>query len=81
MMNRHSEKTEQPAGAILADELGLEPLFTVAQVARHLRVSSTTVYRLVKDGALPCMRIGHALRFTRSDVETLLETHALDADR
>ena len=51
------------------------------KAARHLRVSSTTVYRLVKDGALPCRRIGEALRFTRSDVETLLETHALDADR
>ena len=65
----------------MADELGLEPLFTITQVARHLRVSSTTVYRLAKDGALLCRRIGQALRFTRSDVETLLETHALDADR
>ena len=65
----------------MADELGLEPLFIITQVARHLRVSSTTAYRLVKDGALPCRRIGQALRFTRSDVETLLETHALDADR
>lgn len=65
----------------MADELGLESLFTITQVARHLRVSSTTVYRLVKDGALPCRRIGQALRFRRSDVETLLETHALDADR
>ncbi|RDB55488.1 hypothetical protein C1879_10435 [Paraeggerthella hongkongensis] len=66
---------------MLADEPGLEPLYTVAQVARHLRVSSTTVYRLVKDGALPCRRIGQTLRFKRGDVEALLEVSAVDADK
>ena len=33
-------------------------LFTVAEVAHRLRVHKNTVYRLVKDGALPALRVG-----------------------
>lgn len=81
MTHEYIDKAEKLAEAIKPDGLELEPLFTVAQVARYLQVSGTTVYRLVKDGTLPCRRIGQSLRFTRGDVERLLELCALDAER
>lgn len=41
-------------------------------------MSTTTVYRLIKDGALTGTRIGQSLRFTRKNVEGLLERRAVD---
>ena len=36
-------------------------------------MSTTTVYRLIKDGALTGTRIGQSLRFTRKNIEDLVE--------
>lgn len=43
-------------------------LFTITEVAKYLQVSNTTVYRLIKDGALCGVRIGQSLRFTRKNI-------------
>lgn len=59
-------------------QLGLEPLFTIKDLAAYLQVNTTTVYRLIKDGALTGTRIGQSLRFTRKNVEGLLERRAVD---
>ncbi|MDU6011741.1 MAG: helix-turn-helix domain-containing protein [Slackia sp.] len=41
-------------------------------------MSTTTVYRLVKDGALTSTRIRQPLRFTRKNIEDLLEQCTVD---
>lgn len=56
-----------------AEALGLEPLFTIKDLDTYLQVSTTTVYRLIKDGALTGTRIGQSLRFTRKNIEDLVE--------
>jgi excisionase family DNA binding protein len=38
-------------------------LLTVAEVARRLRVSKATVYKLVAKGRLAHVRIGNSIRF------------------
>jgi excisionase family DNA binding protein len=38
-------------------------LITVAEVARRLRVSRATVYKLVAEGRLAHVRIGNSIRF------------------
>lgn len=62
------------------ETMGLEPLFTIRDLAGYLQVSTTTVYRLIKDGALTGTRIGQSLRFTRKNIEDLLELCAFDED-
>lgn len=52
---------------------------TVAEVARQLRVSNMTVYRLVKGGQLPAVRVGRGYRIRESDVLRYLETRYMDA--
>lgn len=47
-----------------------ESLLTVAEVAAELRVSTMTVYRLVKAGELPAFRIGKNYRIRRGDLDT-----------
>ncbi len=52
---------------------------TVAEVARHLRVSNMTVYRLVKSGQLAAVRVGRGYRIREDDVRTYLEKRYMDA--
>jgi excisionase family DNA binding protein len=47
-------------------------LLTVAEVADLLRVSSMTVYRLIKAGDLPAVRIGKSFRLREDDVDAFL---------
>jgi excisionase family DNA binding protein len=42
---------------------------TVAEVARALRVSNMTVYRLVNSGELPALRIGKSYRLREDDID------------
>lgn len=54
-----------------------EPLiWTVADVARYLRMSKSKVYRLVKDRELPVARIGKTLRFRKDLLDTWLSQRA-----
>jgi excisionase family DNA binding protein len=50
-------------------------LFDRESLAEYLRLSTDTVDRLVKAGKLPCVRIGHQVRFTFEDVEGFIERH------
>ena len=60
----------------MAEERGslTGPLMTVAEVADVLRVSNMTVYRLIKAGELPALRIGKNYRIREHDLETYLAT-------
>jgi excisionase family DNA binding protein len=54
-------------------------LLTVAEVIAFLKVKSCTVYRLIKTGDLPAIRVGRRWRVRRSDLETWLEGKRLSA--
>jgi excisionase family DNA binding protein len=49
------------------------PFLTVAEVARRMRVSKMTVYRLVHSGELPANRFGRTFRVQRGAVEELIQ--------
>lgn len=48
---------------------------TAQEVADLLRVSTMTVYRLIKAGSLPAVRVGHAFRVRDRDVDAYLAQH------
>ncbi len=52
-------------------------LLTAAEVARVMRVSTMTVYRLIKSGELPAIRVGKNYRLRGSDVERFLEERSV----
>jgi excisionase family DNA binding protein len=62
----------------MADEgpLGGDRLWTVAEVADHMRVSNMTVYRLIKSGSLPAIRVGKNYRIRGKDLVAYLEASA-----
>ena len=47
-------------------------LLTVGEVAATMRVSNMTVYRLIKNGDLPALRVGKNYRIRESDVDVFL---------
>lgn len=44
-------------------------LLTVKQAAELLSFSRPTVYKLLEEGTLPCVRLGKAVRIARADLE------------
>ena len=57
----------------------VESFLTVGEVARHLRVSNMTVYRLVNSGQLAAVRVGRGYRIREEDVRKYLEQRYMDA--
>jgi excisionase family DNA binding protein len=54
-------------------------LLTPNEVAEHLRVSTMTVYRLIKSGDLRAARIGKSFRISEDDVDAYLQDRYSDA--
>jgi excisionase family DNA binding protein len=50
-----------------------ERLLTINELSDRLAISRDTVYRLVRSGALPSVRVGERLRFRPTDVDAYLE--------
>lgn len=57
----------------------VERFLTVSEVAKHLRVSNMTVYRLVNSGQLAAVRVGRGYRIREDDVRKYLEQRYMDA--
>jgi excisionase family DNA binding protein len=49
-------------------------LLTVREVAEAMRVSTMTVYRLIKAGELPAIRVGKHFRIRRRDLTGYLDS-------
>lgn len=52
---------------------------TVSEVALLIRVSRMTVYRLIKQGALPAVRVGRGYRLREADVHRYLNARYTEA--
>ena len=64
----------QPTDRTQNDRVGSRAVFlTVAEVAAILRVSTMTVYRLIKAGDLRAARIGRSFRIPEDDVDAYLQ--------
>jgi excisionase family DNA binding protein len=48
-------------------------LLTVREVADAMRVSTMTVYRLIRAGSLPAIRVGKHFRIREHDLDAYLE--------
>jgi excisionase family DNA binding protein len=55
-------------------------LLTVAEVAATMRVSNMTVYRLIKNGDLPALRVGKNYRIRESDVDAYLSERSVQGE-
>ena len=63
----------------MAQQLSKARFLTVQEVAGLLRVSSMTVYRLIKAGDLRAVRVGRSFRVSDVDVDTYLASRYTQA--
>ena len=54
-------------------------LLTVTEVASLMRVSNMTVYRLIKAGDMPAIRVGKNYRIRESDLQRYLADRSVHA--
>lgn len=54
-------------------------MLTAEEVAEILRVSTMTVYRLIRSGELPAVRVGRSYRVREADLDEYLERQVVDA--
>ena len=54
----------------------INEVLTAGEVASYLRVSLSTIYRLLKSGDLPAFKIGSDWRFNRIHIEEWLKARA-----
>lgn len=52
-----------------------ETFLTTEEVLGYLQVNLRTVYRLIKAGRIPAVRVGRQWRFRKSDLDAWLERH------
>jgi excisionase family DNA binding protein len=48
------------------------PLLTLRETTAYLRISLSTLRRMIAYGAIPVVRIGKGVRVRQSDLETLI---------
>src|SRR4249919_2770808 len=51
-----------------------ETFLTTEEVLEYLQVNLRTVYRLIKAGKIPAVRVGRQWRFRKRDIDTWLES-------
>jgi excisionase family DNA binding protein len=51
----------------------LQSCLTTDEVLSYLKVTPRTIYRLIRSGELPALRVGRQWRFRRPDLDAWLE--------
>ena len=54
----------------------VEPLLTVDEIAKYLKVQPSTIYQWTHQGFIPHIKIGNLVRFRISQVDNWLEGKA-----
>ena len=52
-------------------------ILTIKEVAKYLKVTERTLYRLVQDGQIPAFKVGASWRFKRTDIDTWIEAQKI----
>lgn len=60
---------------------GDREVLTVEQAAEYLQMHKGTVYRYIREGLLPAVRLGKVYRLLRRDVDAFLDAMRLDTFR
>jgi excisionase family DNA binding protein len=76
---RFIAREDEVEHAQIIDDGNDPALLTVSEAARILRVSEKMVYRLIKTGDLPGIRIGRLMRISRAALNSLLSLRSESA--
>jgi excisionase family DNA binding protein len=61
--------------------LGIEPWYSVEEIARHLGVSKETIYRWLEKELIPAHRMGKLWKFKPSEVDSWIKSGGAETER
>lgn len=71
LCERHRTTTDTTMSNNESQEM--EAFLTTEEVLSYLKITPRTIYRLIRTGELPAVRIGRQWRFRRADLDRWLE--------
>jgi len=74
-MEHHNDPCADYARNVASDEI---VWMSTQEAARHLGITTRTLYRFVDEGDLPAYRIGRVFRLKRSDVDAFIERSRIE---
>jgi excisionase family DNA binding protein len=57
-----------------------DELYDVSTLAKRLKCNPVTVYQMLHDKRIPCVRVGNRFRITKSAVDAFLRGGGIDGD-
>ena len=57
-----------------------ERVLTIDELAEYLKISKSTLYKLVQEGKVPGQKVGRHWRFSRRAIDRWIEREADDRD-
>ncbi|MDQ1710636.1 MAG: hypothetical protein QOE45_86 [Frankiaceae bacterium] len=79
MVGKPRGLTRESGVRVMSSSLSEVKFLTVAEVAKLMRVSKMTVYRLVHSGDLPAVQIGRSFRVPEQAVHEYLRAAFIEA--
>ena len=58
-----------------------DEVLTIEELASYLKVPKSTLYKLVREGKVPCQKIGRHWRFRKGAIDNWLEESRKDEPR
>ena len=56
----------------------LGDVLTIEELSTYLKISKSTLYKLVREGRIPCQKIGRHWRFRKEAIDNWLEEKRAD---
>ena len=55
-------------------------ILTIEELAQYLRIPKSTLYKLVREGSVPCQKVGKHWRFHKEAIDEWLKQHPEHGD-
>ena len=49
-----------------------DKVFTIIELAEYLKIPKSTLYKLVRSGSIPCLKVGKHWRFHKDSIDAWL---------
>jgi DNA binding domain, excisionase family len=54
-------------------------VLTIEELSKYLKIAKSTLYKLVREGKVPCQKVGRHWRFRKEAIDRWLEKSGADA--